>query len=156
MNFFCLLTYSFFFHLLAFDLRLSGWMFDGFFLFFDLQILFPFFWLWLKAIWFRLWWILFVFRLAASFPIFLRFVRGRRVWALTDFFCFLTCTFFFYFIVFGLKQSGSGFDWFFLFFDLQLLLPFYRVWFKEVGFRLWRIFFVFRLAASFPILLALV
>ena len=53
-----------------------------------------------------------------------------------DFFCFLIWGFFFHFIAFGLSPSGLGYDGFFLFFDLELLLPFYCLWFKSVGFRL--------------------
>ena len=71
-----------------------------------------------------------------------------------DFF-FLICAFFFYFIAFGLSPSGLGYDWFFLFFDLELPLPFYCLWFKSVGFRLWWIFFVFWFGASSSILLPL-
>ena len=73
-----------------------------------------------------------------------------------DFFCFSTCRFFFHFIAFILRPSGSGFDGFFLFFDLQFLFPFYWLWFKDVGFRLSCILFLLRLAASFSILLPLV
>ena len=90
----------------------------------------------------------------------------------------------FHFIAFALRLSGLGFEgfWlflelqllppfhclrfknvgfrlcriFFLFLDLQLLFQFYCLWFKAVGSRLWRIFFLFRLAAFFSILLPLV
>ena len=60
-----------------------------------------------------------------------------------DFSCFSNCSFFFHFIAFGLRPSGSRFDEFFLFFDLHLLFPFYCLWFKAVGFRLWWMFFLF-------------
>ena len=59
-----------------------------------------------------------------------------------DFFCFLIWGFFFHFIAFGLSPLGLGYDGFFLLFDLGLL-PFYCLWFKSVGFRLFWIFFVF-------------
>ena len=184
MDVFFFLTSTFFCHFVAFGLRPSGSGFDGFFLFFDFQLLFLFHWFLLTAVLFRLWRILFF----AS-----------------------TCSFFSHFIGFGLRLSGSFLDRFFLFFDLQLLSPFYFLWFKAVGlslwwifiwffdlqllfpfywlwfkavgffpwrilflfrlaasfsffslwvklvgFRFWWIFFVFRLAPSFPILLALV
>ena len=137
-------------------LRPSGSVFHGFFLFFDIHLLFPFYWLWIKAFGIFPWWIFSVFRLAASFSFLLPLVYGRWVQALMDILCFSTYTFFSHFIAFGLRPSASGFDGFSLFFDWQLLLPFYCVWFKAVGFRLWQIFFVFWLAASFPILLRLV
>ena len=60
-----------------------------------------------------------------------------------DFLCFLTCSYFFHFIAFGLKLSGFGFEGFFLFLDLQLLFAFYCLWFKAVGFRFSWIFFCF-------------
>ena len=53
-----------------------------------------------------------------------------------DFLVVLTCSFFFHLIAFGLRPSGLGFDGFFVFFDLQLLFPFYCLWFKAIGFRL--------------------
>ena len=53
-----------------------------------------------------------------------------------DFFSFLIWSFFFHLIAFGLSPSGLGYDRFFLFFDLELLLPFYWLWFKSVGLRL--------------------
>ena len=80
-----------------------------FFLFFDLQLLSPFYCLWFKAVGFGLSCI---------------------------FFCFSTSSFFIRFIAFGLRPSGLGFDGFFVFFDLQLLFPFYCLWFKAIGFRL--------------------
>ena len=129
MDCFCFSTCSFFSHFIGVRLWPSGSGFDGFLLFFDLQLLFLFHWFWLKAVGFRLWWISFVFRLAASFPISLVLVKGRRVQVLMDFFYFFTCSFFPHFIAFGIRPSGSSFDGF---------------------------FFVFRLAASFPILLPLV
>ena len=52
-----------------------------------------------------------------------------------DFFCFLIWDFF-HFIALGLSPSGLGYDGFFLFFDLELVFPFYCLWFKSVGFRL--------------------
>ena len=129
MDFFCFPTCRFFSHFIAFALRPKGSTFDVFF---------------------------YVFRLAASFPIFLALLYGRRVLALMDFFSFFTCSFFSHFIGFGLRPSGSSFDGFFLFFDFQLHFPFYFHWFKAVGFILWLNFYVFPLAASFPILLALI
>ena len=87
-----------------------------FFFFFDLGVVFPFYYLWFKSVAIRLWWFFFVF----------------LIWGL-----------FFHFIAFGLSPSGLGYDGFFLFFDLGLLLPFYCLWFKSVGFRLWWIFFCF-------------
>ena len=42
-----------------------------------------------------------------------------------DFFCFLIWGFFFCFIDFGLSPSSSGYEGFFLFVDLELLLPFF-------------------------------
>ena len=120
------------------------------FLFFDLHLLFLFFCLWLKAVGFRLWWILFVFRFAASLPILLALVKGGRVQALTDFFCFSTCSFLSHFIAFSLRPSGSSFDGFFLLFDFHLLFPFYWLWFKAVGFRLsWFFFFDLQLLSPF-------
>ena len=154
--FFCFSTFCFFSYFIAFGLRPSGSGFDCFFLFFDLQLLFPFYCLWFKAVGFRLWWIFFVFRLAASSPILSRLVWGLRAQALMDFFCFSTCSFFSHFIAFDLRLSGLGFDAFFLFFDFQLLFPFYCLWYKALVFWLWWIFFVFRLAASFCILFSLV
>ena len=59
-------------------------------------------------------------------------------------------------MAFGLRLSGLGFLGFFLFLDLQLLFQFYYLWFKAVGFRFSWILLVFRLAASFSILLSLV
>ena len=53
-----------------------------------------------------------------------------------DFFCFLISGFFFCFIDFGLSPSSSGYEGFFLFVDLELLLPFFCLWFKPVGLRL--------------------
>ena len=41
-DFFCLLIRGFFFHFIAFGLSPSGLGFDGFFLFFDLELLFYF------------------------------------------------------------------------------------------------------------------
>ena len=41
-----------------------------------------------------------------------------------DLFGFSTCSFFFHFVTFGLRPSGSGFDGSFWFFDLQLLFHF--------------------------------
>ena len=42
-----------------------------------------------------------------------------------DFCCFLIWAVFFHFIAFGLRPSGLGYDGFFFFFDLGLLLPFF-------------------------------
>ena len=94
----------------------------------DLQLLFPFYCLRFKVVGFRVRNIFFVFRLAASFSISLPLVEGRRVSVFMDFFCFLNCSFFFHFIAFGLRLWGLGFEGF---------------------------FFVFRLAASFSVLLPL-
>ena len=127
MDFFCFLTCTFFYHFIGFDLRPSGSGFDGCSLFFDLQLLFPFFCVWFKAVGFRV---------------------------LMDFFCLSTCSFSPHFIAFGLRPSGSGFDGFFLSFDLQLVFPFYWLWWKAVGFSLWWIFFACRFAAFFFIFFA--
>ena len=185
MDVFCLSTFSFFFHFIAYGLRLSGIGFDGFFLFFNLQLLFPFYCLWFKAVGYKLWCIYLVFYLAASFFHFIEY--GLRLSCLRFegffgflpfsfffhfiaygfqpsglgfdgfFFCFSTCRFFFHFIPYGLRLSGIGFDGFFSFFTFQLLFPFYCLWFTAVGFRLWWIFcFVFQLAASFSFLLPMV
>ena len=99
------------------------------------------------------------------------------------FFCFLTCSFFFHFISFGLRPSGLGFhliffvfrlvapvpnvafglglsclafEGFFLFVDLQFLFPCYCLWFKALGSMFSKIFFVFRLATCFSISFRLV
>ena len=53
MDFFCFLIRGFFFHFIAFSLSPSGLGNDGFF-FFDLGLLFPFYWLWFKSVGFRL------------------------------------------------------------------------------------------------------
>ena len=70
-----------------------------FFLFFDLELLLPFYCLWFKSVGFRL----------------------------LDFFCFLIWSFFFYFIAFCLSPSGLGYDGFFCFFlfgaSFSILLP---------------------------------
>ena len=52
--FFCFLIWSFFFHFIAFGLGPLGLGYDGFFLFFDLELLLPFYCLWLKSVGFRL------------------------------------------------------------------------------------------------------
>ena len=156
MDFFCFLIWSFFFYFIAFGLSPSGLGYEGFFLFFDLGLLFPYYCLWFKTVELRLWRIFFVFWFGASFAILLPLVWARRVKAMKDFFCLLIRGFFFHFIAFGLSPSGLGYDGFFLFFDLELLLLLYCLWFKSVGFRLWRIFFVFWFGASFSILLPLV
>ena len=113
-------TCSFFSHFIGFGLRPSGSFLDAFF-FFDLQLLFPFYCLWFKAVGFRLQWI----------------------------FCFSTCSFFSHFITISLRPSCSGFDRFFLFFDLQPLFCFFSLWFKAVGFSLWWIFLFFDLQLLF-------
>ena len=129
MDFFCFLIWSFFFHFISFGLSPSGLGYDRFFLFFDLELLLPFYWLFFKSVGLRLWWIIF---------------------------CFLIWSIFFHFIAFGLSPSGLGNDRLFLFYDLGLLFPFYCLWFKPVELRLWRIFFVFWFGASFSVLLPLV
>ena len=91
--FFCFLTSSVFLHFIAFGLRTSGLVSDGFF-FFDFQRLFAFYCLWFKAVGFRLRWV-FVY--------------------------FLTSSVFLHFIAFGLRPSGLGNDGFCLFFDCQRL-----------------------------------
>ena len=123
MDYFCFLTCPFFFHFIAYGLRPSGLGFDGFFLFFDLLLLFPFYCLWFKASVFRLWWTFFFF----------------SIWC-----------FFYHFIGYDLRPSGLGFKGFFLFFHLQLFFPFYCLWFKALELRLWWIFFAFQRASSFP------
>ena len=152
MDFFCFLIWSFFFYFIAFGLSPSGLGYEGFFLFFDLGLLFPYYCLWFKTVELRLWRIFFVFWFGASFAILLPLVWARRVKAMKDFFCLLIRGFFFHFIAFGLSPSGLGYDgffcfliwsfffhfiafgaslsglgynWFFLFFDLGLLFPFH-------------------------------
>ena len=115
MDFFSFSPCSFFFHFIAYGLMLSGLGFDGFLLFFNLQLLFPFYCLSFKAVGFRPWWIFFVFYLLASF----------------SFYCL------------WFKAVGLGFDGFFLFFNLQLVFKYYCLWFKVVGYRLRWIFFSF-------------
>ena len=73
-----------------------------------------------------------------------------------DLFGFSTCSFFFHFIAFGLRPSGLGFHVFFLFFDLQLLSPFYCLGLRPSGLGFHVFFFVFRLPASLSVLLPLV
>ena len=155
MDFFCFSTCSFCSHFIGFGLRPSGSFLDWFFSFFDLPLFSHFIGFGLRPPGSGLDGCFFVFRLAASFPILLPLVKGRRVQALMDFFLFSTCSFFFQFIAFGFRPSGSSFDRFCLFFDLHLLFPFYCLCFKAVGFSLWRFFFLFWFVASFPILLAL-
>ena len=156
MDFFCFLIWSFFFYFIAFGLSPSGLGYEGFFLFFDFGLLFPYYCLWFKTVELRLWRIFFVFWFGASFAILLPLVWARRVKAMKDFFCLLIRGFFFHFIAFDLSPSGLGYDGFVLFFDFELLFPFYCVWFKSVGFRQWSIFFVLWFGASFSILLPLV
>ena len=157
MDIFCFLIWVFFFHFIAFGLSPSGLGYDGFFLFFDLGLLFPFYCLWFKSLGHRLWWFFFfVFWFGASSSMLLNLFEsvGIRLWYISFF--FLIWRLFFHFIAFGLSPSGLGYDGFFLFFDLWILLPFYCLWFKSVGFRLWWIFFVFGFGASSSILLPLV
>ena len=107
MGFLSFLIWGFFFHFIAFGLSPSGLRYDGFFLFFDLGLLLPFYCLCFKSVGFRLLWIFFVI----------------SIWV-----------FFFHFIAFGLSSSGLDYDGFFLFFFyLGLLPPFYCLWFKSVG-----------------------
>ena len=54
MDFFCFLIWGFFFHFNVFGLSPSGLGYDGFFLFFELGLLFPFYCLWFKPVEFRL------------------------------------------------------------------------------------------------------
>ena len=54
MDFFCFLIWGFFFHFIAFGLSPSGLGYDGCFLFFDLGLLFPFYYVWFKSVGFRL------------------------------------------------------------------------------------------------------
>ena len=42
IDFFCFFNWSFFFHFIAFGLSPSGSGYDSLFLFFDLELLFPF------------------------------------------------------------------------------------------------------------------
>ena len=60
-----------------------------------------------------------------------------------DYSSFSTCKPFFHFIGYSLRLSGLGFNGFFLFLNLQLLLPLYCLFFKAVGFRIWWFFFCF-------------
>ena len=109
MDFFCFLIWGFLFHFIAFGLIPSRLGYDGFFLFFDLRLLLPFYCLGFKSVGLRLLWIFFVI---------------------------LICVFFFHFIAFDLSSSGLDYDGFFLFFDLGLLVQFYCLWFKSFGFRI--------------------
>ena len=115
-GFFLFLSWGFFFHFVAFGLISSGLGYDGYFRFFDLGLLFPFFCLWFKFV-------------------------GCRL--LFTFLVFSIWRFFFHFICFGLRPSGLGYDGFYLCFHLGLLFPFYSLRFKSVCFRLWWFFFVF-------------
>ena len=126
--FLCVLIWSFLFHFIAFGLSPSGLGYDGYFLFFDLGLFFPFYCVLFKSVGFRLWWIFFVFELELLF----------------SFYCL------------WLKSVGLRLWFFFLFFDLGLLFPFFCLWFKCVGCRLWWISFVFWFGASSFILLPLV
>ena len=54
IDFFCFLIWSFFFHFIAFGSSPSGLGYDGFFLFFDSGLLFPFYCFWFKSVGFRL------------------------------------------------------------------------------------------------------
>ena len=74
-----------------------------------------------------------------------------------DFFFVFTCSFFFHFIAFGLRPSGSGFDGFsFSFSTCSFFFHFIVFGLRPSGSGFKGIFFVFRLAASFSILLSLV
>ena len=151
---FCFLILGLFFHFIAFGLSPSGLGDDGFFLFFDLRLLLPFYCLWFKSVGFRLWWIFFL--IWGLFFHFIALVLSPSGLGYDDFVFFLFWGLFFHFIAFGLSLSGVGYDGFFLFFDLGNLLLFYCLWFKSVGFRIWWIFFVFWFGPSFSILLSLV
>ena len=156
-TFFCFLIWSFLFHFIGFGLTPSGLGYDGFFLFFDLVLVFPFYCLWFKSFGFRLWWIVLVFFIWGLFCHFI--AHGLSPSGLGyDGFFFLIWGFLFHFIAFGLSRSCLGYHLiFFCFFDFGLLFPFYCFWFKSVGFRLWWMFFVFFwFVASFSILLPLV
>ena len=113
--FFVFLIWSYFFHFIAFGLSPSGLGYDGFFLFFDLGIVFSCYCLWFKSVVFSLWWIFFVFWFLASSSILLRLVLVRRAYAMMAIF-FLIWGFFFHFIAFRLSPSGLRYDRFFLFF----------------------------------------
>ena len=156
MDFFCFSTSSFFFSFYCRWFKAVGLRLWCIFCFWNCGFFFPFYCRWFKAVRFRLWWIFCISWLPASFSLLLPLLLNPLVEALMDFFCFSTCSFFFHFIDFGLRASGSGYDGFFLFFDLELLLPFYCFWFKSVGFRLWWIFFLLWFGVSFSILLPLV
>ena len=54
MDFFCVLFWDFLFHFIAFGLSPSALGYVGFFLFFDLGLLFPFYCFWFKSVGFRL------------------------------------------------------------------------------------------------------
>ena len=157
MDFFCFSTFSFFFHFIAYGLRPSGLGFDGFFLFFNLQLPFSFYCQWFNDVGFRLYWIFFsFFNLQLLFPFYCLWFKAVafRLWWI--FFVFNLQLLFPFYCLYGLRLSGLRFDGFFWFFHLQLLFPFYWLWFKAFGFRLWWIFFVFRLSVSFSILLPMV
>ena len=143
------------FHFIAFGLSPSGLGYDGFF-FFDLGLLFTFYYLWFKSLGFRLWWIFF-FLIWVFFLHFISFGFSPSSLGYDGSFLFFDLGIvFFHFIAFGLSPSSLGYDGSFLFFDLGLLLPFYCLWFKSFGFRIWCIFFVFWSGASSFILLPLV
>ena len=128
-DFFCFFIWSFFFHFIAFGVSLSGLGYNWFFLFFDLGLLFPFHYLWIRSVGLRLWWIFFLF---------------FDLEFLLPFYCL------------WLKSVGFRLGWIFLFFGLELLFPFHYLWIRSVGFRLWWIFFfVFWFGVSFSISLPL-
>ena len=156
MDFCYFLIWAFFFHFIAFGLSPPGLGYDGYFLFFDLGLLFPFYCLWFKSVGFRLWWIFFSFLFCGFFFHFIAFGLSPSGLGYDGFFSFFIWVFFFHFIPFGWSPSDLGYDGFFLFFGLGLLFPFYCLWFKSVGYRLWWIFFVFWFRASSSILLPLV
>ena len=158
MNFFSFLIWVFFFYLIAFNLSPSGLGYDGIFLFFDLGLILPFYCLWFKSVGFRLLCFFLLFfdlgLLFLFYCLWFKFV-GFSGWCFIC--CFMIWGFFLHFIACGLSPSGLGCDRFFLFFDLELLSPFYCLSFKSVGFRLWRMFFLFFcFFASLSILLPLV
>ena len=73
-----------------------------------------------------------------------------------EFFCFSTCSFFFHSIALGLRSSGLLFDAFFCFSTCTFFLNVIAFSLRPLGSGFDGFFFVFRLAASFSILLNLV
>ena len=141
MDFFRFLIWVSFFHFIPFGLSPSGFGYDGFFLFFELGLLFPFYWLWFKSVGFRLWLFFLSFWFRTLFFHFIAF--GLSPWGLGyDGFLFFLSWGFFFILCLWFKSVGFRLWWFFFcVFEWGLVFPFDWLWFKSVGFRLWWIFF---------------